>query len=56
MTAKLPIFASQHFILAKIWKTTCLKEFFNGICLIIGDYKYFCITEIKIENFAPVGF
>ena len=27
------------------------KEFFNEIRLKIGDYKYICITEIKIWNF-----
>ena len=35
-------------ILAKIWKTTLPKEFFNEIWVILGDYEYINIAEIKI--------
>ena len=35
-------------ILAKIWKTIFLKEFFNKIWLKLGDHKYINIAEIKI--------
>ena len=38
-------------ILAKIWKTTFTKEFFNEIWLIIGDYEYIYNTNIKMEKF-----
>ena len=31
-----------------MWKTTFPKEFFKKIWLIIGDYEYINITEIKI--------
>ena len=34
-------------ILAKIWKTTFPKEFFNVIWLKLGDHKYINIAEIK---------
>ena len=33
-------------ILAKIWKTTFPKEFFNEIWLKVGEYEYSYITEI----------
>ena len=33
-------------ILAKIWKSTFPKEFFNEIWLKVGEYKYINITEI----------
>ena len=33
-------------ILAKIWKTTFAKEFFNEIWLKIREYEYIYITEI----------
>ena len=33
-------------ILAKIWKTTFPKEFFNEILLKVGEYEYIYITEI----------
>ena len=34
-------------ILAKIWKTTFPKEFFNEIWLKLGDHEYINIAEIK---------
>ena len=33
-------------ILAKIWKTTFPKEFFNEIWLKVGEQEYIYITEI----------
>ena len=33
-------------ILAKIWKTTFPKEFFNEIWLKVGEHEYIYITEI----------
>ena len=33
-------------ILAKIWKNTFPKEFFNEIWLKVGEYEYIYITEI----------
>ena len=53
MAAKLPIFISCHFDFGenlkkkKKKKKTFPKEFFIEIWLIIGDYKYIYITEIK---------
>ena len=38
-------------ILAKIWKSTFPKEFFNEIWFIIGEYEYIYNTEIKIDKF-----
>ena len=43
-------------ISAKIWETTFSHFFSNEIWLIIGDYEYIYITEIKLEIFTPVGF
>ena len=40
MAAKKSIFISRHSILAKIWKTTFPKEFFNEIWLKLGDHEY----------------
>ena len=37
-------------ILAKIWKTTFLKEFFNEIWLKVGEHEYIYITEITFEK------
>ena len=42
MAAKLPIFALRHFDFP--------KKFFNEIWLIIGDYQYLNITEIKARK------
>ena len=45
-------------ILAKIWKTTFPKEFFNEIWLKVGEHKYIYITEIifkKIISFWNGG-
>ena len=35
-------------ILAKIWKTTFPKEFFNESWLKVGEHEYIYITEITI--------
>ena len=37
-------------ILAKIWKTTFPKEFFNETWHMIGYYEYINIARIKIGN------
>ena len=37
-------------ILAKIWKTTFPKEFFNEIWLKVGEYEYIYITEITFKK------
>ena len=40
-------------ILAKIWKTTFPKEFFNEIWLKVGEYEYIYITEIRfLKNYS----
>ena len=40
-------------ILAKIWKTTFPKEFFNEIWLKVGEHKYIYITEITFfKNYS----
>ena len=36
---------------AKIWKTTFTKEFFNEIWLKLGDHEYIYIAEIKFGQF-----
>ena len=35
-------------ILARIWKTTFPKEFFNEIWLKLEDHEYIYIAEIKL--------
>ena len=37
-------------ILAKLWKTTFSKEFFNKIWLKEGEYEYIYITEITFSK------
>ena len=37
-------------ILAKIWKTTFIKEFFNEIWLKVGEHEYIYITEVTFEK------
>ena len=37
-------------ILAKMWKTTFPKEFFNEIWLKVGEHEYIYITEITFLN------
>ena len=37
-------------ILAKIWKTTFPKEFFNEIWLKVGEHEYIYITEITFKK------
>ena len=37
-------------ILAKIWKTTFPKEFYNEIWLKVGEHEYIYITEITFEK------
>ena len=40
-------------ILAKIWKTTFPKEFFNEIWLKVGEHEYIYITEITfLKNYS----
>ena len=36
--------------LAKIWKTTFPKEFFNEIWLKVGEHKYIYITETTFKK------
>ena len=38
-------------ILAKVYKTTFPKEFFNSIWLKLGDHEYIYIAEIRFEKF-----
>ena len=47
----------HHFIFGENLKkkNTFPKEFFNEMWLIVGDYKYFYITEIKIGNLYSCG-
>ena len=40
-------------ILAKIWKTTFPKEFFNEIWLKVGEHEYIYITEITFKKAIP---
>ena len=42
--------------MAKIWKTTFPKEFFNEIWVILGDYEYINIAEMKILKFFFFSF
>ena len=37
-------------ILAKIWKNTFPKEFFNEIWLEVGEHEYIYITEITLKK------
>ena len=37
-------------ILAKIWKTTFPKEFFNEIWLKVGEHEYIYITETTFKK------
>ena len=37
-------------ILAKIWKTTFPKKFFNEIWLKVGEHEYIYITEITFKK------
>ena len=47
MAAKKPISFRVISILAKIWKNTFPKEFFNEIWFKLGDHEYINIAEIK---------
>ena len=52
MAAKLPIFVSRHFDFGKNLKNNFSKgTFFNEIWLIIGDYEYINIAEIRFGYF-----
>ena len=55
MAAILPIFASRHFDQKKKKKNTFQKEFFSEIWLLIRDYEYIYITEIKMDNLYTCG-
>ena len=37
-------------VLAKIWKTSFLKDFFNEIWLNVGEHEYIYITERTFEK------
>ena len=39
-------------ILAKIWKTTFPKEFFNEIWLRVGEQEYIYNTELTFKNYS----
>ena len=40
-------FLFRIILIAKIWKTTFPKEFFNEIWLKLGSHEYINIAEIK---------
>ena len=43
-------------ILAKIWKTTFPKEFFNEIWLKVGEHEYIYIVKNSILKWWPKQF